>query len=514
MALSPSGTVAVLACEDGTLLSLNVVTGTFGWTLATTPLTALAVALASDRGPVVAAFPGGTVRRYDPAAGTSDIVGMVPSACLAAITPDGSVAVVANRNGLLLRWSTPSDASPGGRYTGTATAAIAVDGTGDTMLVGTDDGRVWLYDFADPWAGTRDRVIVDDDVRFTVYRPQVMTPEVWASLLVFAHKTDLVHQPGQPPVDPNEQVEARARAHFGDALARPAAGDARGGIFRGTRLRIVPDLPGLQCNPPEAELGWWEPVHEVLFRLRAGTGLAGSVVRGAVRVWCGPLLLGEVTLAISVAASGSAAASAPVADSVQRYRKIFPSYSHDDRAVVAGFAEAARALGDQYLQDVLALRAGERWEARLAEFIGQADVFQLFWSSNSMRSRYCREEWEHALALARPSFVRPVYWEDPLPEDPAMGLPPVSLRELHFVKVTPYSAWIGPSTSAWALSGQARATATATAAASTTTPRRMMQQLPGDPDAPRRHRKALVVAVLVYLVIVVVAVLVVLHVSG
>ena len=98
------------------------------------------------------------------------------------------------------------------------------------------------------------------------------------------------------------------------------------------------------------------------------------------------------------------------------------------------FAEVVRALGDEYLQDVLTLRSGERWQARLPELIEEADVFQLFWSSNSMRSPYCREEWEHALALRRPLFVRPVYWEDPMPQDPTLGLPPVALRDLHFIK--------------------------------------------------------------------------------
>jgi hypothetical protein len=83
---------------------------------------------------------------------------------------------------------------------------------------------------------------------------------------------------------------------------------------------------------------------------------------------------------------------------------------------------------------VLTLRSGERWQTRLPELIEQADVFQLFWSNNSMRSPYCREEWEHALALGRPLFVRPVYWEDPMPQDPTLGLPPVALRELHFIK--------------------------------------------------------------------------------
>jgi TIR domain len=194
-------------------------------------------------------------------------------------------------------------------------------------------------------------------------------------------------------------------------------------------------LPGVQCNPEEAEIEWWEPVHDVLFRLLAGPDLAGAVIRGAVRVWCGPLIIGEVSIAVRVAAGEPAAEPSPVAEPVRRYRKIFPSYSHHDRAMVATFAEAARALGDRYLQDVVALRAGERWDARLLELIEDADVFQLFWSRNSMRSPYCQEEWEHALALQRPLFVRPLYWEEPLPEDPGQELPPAALRALHFVKV-------------------------------------------------------------------------------
>ena len=47
---------------------------------------------------------------------------------------------------------------------------------------------------------------------------------------------------------------------------------------------------------------------------------------------------------------------------------------------------------------------------------------------------------EHALALRRPSFVRPFYWEDPRPEDTANGLPPAALDALEFVKVSLFSA--------------------------------------------------------------------------
>jgi hypothetical protein len=160
-------------------------------------------------------------------------------------------------------------------------------------------------------------------VRFTVYRPRVLSPERWASLLVFAHKTTLVAEPGRAPVDPQEQVEARARAHFGGAPPRPVGEDARQRLIRGTQLRIVPDLPGIRCNPKDAEVEWWEPVHEVLFRLFAGPELAGTVVRGAVRVWCGPLIIGEVFIAIQVATDGPVAEDPLYAESVRPYRKIF-----------------------------------------------------------------------------------------------------------------------------------------------------------------------------------------------
>ena len=83
----------------------------------------------------------------------------------------------------------------------------------------------------------------------------------------------------------------------------------------------------------------------------------------------------------------------------------------------------------------MALRAGEVWDERLAEFIRKADVFQLFWSTNSMHSPYVRQEWEYGLSLNRTRFVRPVYWEDPLPEDADEGIPPESLKRLHFQRI-------------------------------------------------------------------------------
>ena len=174
---------------------------------------------------------------------------------------------------------------------------------------------------------------------------------------------------------------------------------------------------------------------EAQFQLYAPPELGESVVRGWVRIWCGPLILGELAVTLPVVPDpGHAATPAGLTGQpLVLRRKIFPSYSHDDSRMVAPFAQAAHVIGDQYLQDVLALRSGERWHDRLLEFIEGADVFQLFWSSNSMRSDHCRREWEHALALNRQQFVCPLYWEKPFPRAP--GLPSEALSALHFARI-------------------------------------------------------------------------------
>ena len=76
--------------------------------------------------------------------------------------------------------------------------------------------------------------------------------------------------------------------------------------------------------------------------------------------------------------------------------------------------------------------AGEKWDERLRQLIDEADVFQLFWSTNSMHSPYVRQEWEHALVLERSNFIRPTYWEIPMPGSSDPPLPPEALRRLHF----------------------------------------------------------------------------------
>ena len=80
----------------------------------------------------------------------------------------------------------------------------------------------------------------------------------------------------------------------------------------------------------------------------------------------------------------------------------------------------------QSLRDVHVLRSGEIWDPALLKKIEEADMFQLCWSHNAKKSRYVEQEWRHALQQDRLGFIRPTYWEKPMPD------PPPELSDIHF----------------------------------------------------------------------------------
>jgi hypothetical protein len=281
--------------------------------------------------------------------------------------------------------------------------------------------------------------IVRDNVQFTAFRPRRLRPMQWSKLLAFAHLAE--KRPDAPPgsLDPLQQVQQQAQGLLGDADAyRTLSEDASQPIPLDARLTFVPAGPDLEFEPERAAIRWLGDVQHAEFRVRAPARLAGSTVRGQLTVLCGSFVVAELALALHV--DSASAASEPEAfersEPVRMYRKIFASYSHLDAAIVSQVSELIAAIGDRYLIDVRDLRAGERWSDALEALIREADVFQLFWSSRSMRSPFVRQEWQYALSLARPNFVRPTYWEQPLPSSPAEGLPPSELAALHFQSIS------------------------------------------------------------------------------
>jgi serine/threonine protein kinase len=273
---------------------------------------------------------------------------------------------------------------------------------------------------------------VDENVQFTLYRPDVIGPDKWYALVVFAH---LASRRPDAPVDepdPLDEVERRAQQVFGPSATPSGRADSAAAIPEEGQLRIVPTVPGIEFNPPEYRFVWLESVHQADFRIRAHGAPAGTVARGRIAVYLDVLVIAEITVAIRVEA-GASAREPNTRDVFNPYRRIFASYSHKDEAVVRQFEKYAAGMGDRYMRDVIELRAGERWQPRLCEMIESADVFQLFWSTNSIASEFVRQEWEHALTVSKRNFIRPLYWELPFPK--REGLPPPSLEAIQFAFV-------------------------------------------------------------------------------
>ena len=279
---------------------------------------------------------------------------------------------------------------------------------------------------------------IDNNVQFTVYRPSTIVPQLWYTLVAFAHLSK--PRPNAPPnePDPLKEVQRLAAKILSDQPAQYEASKLDRGfsVPRKGLLTFVPLVEGCEFNPPTQSILWQKTVHKLEFEMRALPEVDGREVEGQMTVYLGNIILTEVPLRISVDSHYVAPQSQPSETeeaSATPYRKIFASYSHQDTEIVEDFENYVRALGDTYLRDVQTLRAGEVWSERLEEMIREASVFQLFWSSKSMPSKFVRQEWEYALSLNRPKFIRPVYWEEPLPETKP-DLPPASLKRLHFYK--------------------------------------------------------------------------------
>lgn len=275
---------------------------------------------------------------------------------------------------------------------------------------------------------------LDENVQFTVYRPRTIAPQRWYPLLAFAHLSERpADAPDEP--DPVQEVQRQAQRILGAQASayQDATSDSFQAVPREGEITFVPQMDGVVFNPPRRTFLWQESVHREEFRLKVSPQLNGKTARGRLTVFLGSIVLADVPLAIRVDAAAPAATQQPLAPTAARpYRRIFASYSHQDQHIVEQFERLAITLGDDYLRDWTRLRSGQVWQDELLDMIREADIFQLFWSTRSMSSPYVRKEWEFALSLDREQFVRPLYWEQPLPVNRALDLPPEILTRLHF----------------------------------------------------------------------------------
>ncbi len=234
-------------------------------------------------------------------------------------------------------------------------------------------------------------------------RPPRLLAESWGTLLVLAHHGEpFVAEDGRT-VDQVAQVRARVAGLLrrgtrqdddrgleprapsrGAARRRPRAARPRGVLPAAGRPRLDGRCRRGQVLPAR-QLG------------RSGHRRC----EGWLRVFCGPVVIAESRLELPVHRDGPRRVRRPAPTPIPRYRRIFPCFDRADAAVVEGVAAVAEALGDDYLDRVVAAQQDDAPSGWLLPLIDEADVFQLFWSSHSMVSPACREQWEHALATPK-----------------------------------------------------------------------------------------------------------------
>ncbi|HEX5968374.1 MAG TPA: toll/interleukin-1 receptor domain-containing protein, partial [Intrasporangium sp.] len=263
--------------------------------------------------------------------------------------------------------------------------------------------------------------------------PATLRPTVWEPLLFFAHHGERQTTPSGEVIDQTAAVDERVAAFFAGAPSQTTATPSTQPLARGAGLVVRPDLPGLECNPPQAAVTWTGEIAELTFLLRASEEAVGTTVEGAVRVFSGPIVIAEAAVTLVVEAAPAAQPPTRQELPVQRFARIFPCYAPEDADLVEGVVAVAEALGDSYLSEIVAERRSGAPLEWMRVKIAEADSFQLFWSSRSMISATCRGEWEEALSTQRADFVRPLYWEEPFPH--SEGLPPPGLAALRFVRL-------------------------------------------------------------------------------
>ena len=269
----------------------------------------------------------------------------------------------------------------------------------------------------------------DKTVQLSAYYPKEAAPNVWLPLRAYIYR--IIAAP---------QVEEDAKQFLGDAAGsfRRAEDTARTDVQEGALVTATPELPGFQVNPPSISLLFLEDWHRFEFKLRATTAPLEQAANGHITFTVEGVIIADIPLSIFVSNSATnptpaGGSSNPTATNLTNtttkpYHSIFCSYSHKDTWIVERVEKAYKALGMDFLRDVVKLKSGQDWNAELLNMIDRADIFQLFWSSNAAQSKYVRQEWEYALkrSTGRTAFIRPVYWEQPMPP-----VPP-ELGHIHF----------------------------------------------------------------------------------
>lgn len=209
----------------------------------------------------------------------------------------------------------------------------------------------------------------------------------------------VVHQ----PKDLNAVIKAAKKI---DPRTEPAPqGMPIGDIARGSNIGVALEVRGGSCDGALQRREWKGDPIDFNFAVEADANVKQVVM--LARVFVDDAQIG--VLAFTRKVSGPAKKPHGPGDRarLKRHKRVFLSYSSQDRETVSTIATAYQMAGVEHFWDRTSLKSGEEWNPRLRREIDRADLFHLCWSKAAAQSQWVQKEAEHALTRRRKNSGKP-----------------------------------------------------------------------------------------------------------
>lgn len=174
-----------------------------------------------------------------------------------------------------------------------------------------------------------------------------------------------------------------------------------GQIEIGASVGVSLEVRGAECDGAVQRREWRGEPLDFSFAVDADGGVKQVVI--LARVFVDDAQIGILAFTRPVTGPAKKAASDGDPARLKRFKRVFLSYSSNDRETVAKIATAYQMAGVEHFFDRTSLKSGEEWSPRLRKEIDRSDLFHLCWSKAAASSMWVEKEAEHALTRRRRS---------------------------------------------------------------------------------------------------------------
>jgi hypothetical protein len=198
-----------------------------------------------------------------------------------------------------------------------------------------------------------------------------------------------IHQ----PKDLKAVIKAAKKANPGTEPA--PQGVHIGDIALGASIGVALETRGVSCDGTMQRRPWRGVPIDFSFSVEADDDAKKAVF--IARVFIDDAQIGTIGFVRPISGPAKKVASTGDGARLKRHKRVFLSYSSQDRETVAAIATAYEAAGVPHFWDRASLKSGEAWSPRLRKEIDRADLFHLCWSKFASSSEWVEKETEHAL---------------------------------------------------------------------------------------------------------------------